>query len=338
MIKKITLATSLATALFASSATSEITATLGGNHYEGNELKESLAYGLRYGIFTDSFVDQVELMIEKADTKVRTTEVDNDLMRYGANAVLNIFEMDYIKPYVLVGLGYEDLENEVDGEFESSPYLNYGLGLRYPVLDNLDLKTELRHIYKVNNHDNELVYTVGVSIPFGKKSQKVETKPEPKPIPKAKPVVAKKVEPKIPLDSDKDGVIDELDKCPNTPKGFAVDKDGCELVFNFSANFDTNKSDIKDEFRANIDRFAKFLETSAYDVEIQGHTDSVGSEKYNQNLSQKRADAIKNYLIKLGIEKSRLTSVGFGESKPVASNDTEDGRYQNRRVEAVLNK
>ena len=71
------------------------------------------------------------------------------------------------------------------------------------------------------------------------------------------------------------------------------------------------------------------------DVTLEGHTDNVGGMAYNQDLSQRRADAVKNYLVeKFGIDSNRIKTVGYGETKPIASNDTEAGRYQNRRVQA----
>jgi OOP family OmpA-OmpF porin len=340
MFRKVLLASTLATALFASDYTSEITATVGGNYYEANAMKHSLAYGLRYGVNTDSVVDQVELMVERAESKTKTTGVDNDLTRFGINGIFDMSDDNRLKPYFLVGMGYENVDNEIANYAEDSIYANYGVGIKYKLSENLNLKAEVRHLYKFDNNDNELVYAVGISIPFGKKAQNVEPTPEPVVVPKPKPVVEPTPEPvvvpKAPVDSDGDGVIDELDKCPDTPHGFKVDQEGCEVKFNFSANFDTNKANIKHEFIPNIEKFAEFLETSAYDVEIQGHTDSRGSEKYNQALSQKRADAISTYLINLGIDANRVKSVGYGESNPIATNDTAEGRYQNRRVVAVL--
>ena len=70
-------------------------------------------------------------------------------------------------------------------------------------------------------------------------------------------------------------------------------------------------------------------------VTIEGHTDSVGSDAYNKKLSQRRADAVKAYMVKKGIDANRLTAVGYGEEKPIADNATKAGKAQNRRVEAA---
>ncbi len=141
-----------------------------------------------------------------------------------------------------------------------------------------------------------------------------------------------------PIDSDEDGVPDYLDRCPNTPQGYKVDKNGCFISATLKINFEFNSTEIDPKYYPEIEKFAKFLKLNPnVKVEIQGHTDSVGSDKYNLILSQKRAEAVRNLLIKkYGINPNRLTAKGYGESKPVASNLTEEGRAKNRRVEAVI--
>ena len=139
------------------------------------------------------------------------------------------------------------------------------------------------------------------------------------------------------LDSDHDGVPDYKDKCPNTPEGFQVDKNGCPIIFNFMINFDFDSAKIKPEFMKKIKEFADFLKKNKkYKAEIQGHTDSKGSDEYNLKLSLKRAKAVYEELIKLGISKDRLTYKGYGETMPIADNSTKEGRAKNRRVEAHL--
>lgn len=134
-----------------------------------------------------------------------------------------------------------------------------------------------------------------------------------------------------PKDSDGDGVTDDKDKCPNTPKGAIVDKHGCWAFT--GVLFDYDKATVKSKYSPLITNAVKVLKLNpSLTVEIQGHTDSIGSDSYNQKLSMRRAEAVKAELIKHGISPSRLTTVGFGESRPVASNKTDAGRAQNRRV------
>lgn len=139
------------------------------------------------------------------------------------------------------------------------------------------------------------------------------------------------------LDSDHDGVADYLDKCPGTPKGFQVDDKGCPVIYNFQVNFDFNSAKIKPEYMPKIEAFAEFLKKNpAYKAEIQGYTDNVGSAAYNLKLSERRAKAVYEKLIELGIDKERLTYKGYGEANPIAPNTTPEGRAKNRRVEAHL--
>ena len=102
--------------------------------------------------------------------------------------------------------------------------------------------------------------------------------------------------------------------------------------------FPTNKADITEQYVGEVERAAKFLKRYAdVNAVIEGHTDSDGSDVYNQKLSQRRADAVKDSLVKnYGIDAARLTAVGYGESRPVTSNATKDGKAQNRRVVAVM--
>ena len=99
-------------------------------------------------------------------------------------------------------------------------------------------------------------------------------------------------------------------------------------------NFDFDSATIKPEFAGVLDAGVEALkENPGVNVQVAGYTDSVGTDEYNQGLSERRANAVRDYLASNGIDGSRLTAVGFGESNPVADNATADGRAQNRRVE-----
>ena len=179
-----------------------------------------------------------------------------------------------------------------------------------------------------------------------------------------------------PKDSDHDGVSDKLDKCPDTPKGVAVDALGCPIdtdgdgvadyldkcpdVAGIAANkgcpevkaatkkifaqalqgiqFESGKNVIKKSSYSILDKVVKVMkENPSYNLEINGHTDSQGAAATNLELSQKRSDAVQAYLTKGGVEASRLTAKGFGETMPVADNATAAGKAKNRRVEFKVN-
>ena len=104
-------------------------------------------------------------------------------------------------------------------------------------------------------------------------------------------------------------------------------------------NFDFDKATLRQEDIAIIDKDVTGLDKwGNVNIEVAGHTDSRGSDKYNMKLSQRRAEAVRNYLISKGIAADRLTAKGYGESQPVADNDTDEGRFKNRRVELVPQK
>ncbi len=148
------------------------------------------------------------------------------------------------------------------------------------------------------------------------------------------------------LDSDGDGVPDYKDKCPDTPKGVVVDQTGCAPIVQSAivtsagtyifkdVQFDTGKWSLKSSSFPILDQLADTLKQAPdLKVEIQGHTDSQGNRAYNRDLSEKRAESVRVYLIKAGVPASRLTAKGFGPDLPLTTNATSAGRAQNRRVE-----
>ena len=158
-----------------------------------------------------------------------------------------------------------------------------------------------------------------------------------------------------PQDSDGDGVYDGLDECPDTPANLQVDESGCPIVVDevqeelldmgtlrtSDIRFKTGSAELQDQSLEILDRIGKTLQDwPMLRLEVGGHTDSQGSAEFNRKLSQARAEAVRDYILKHfpDVDPSRLTAVGYGESQPVADNGTAAGRAQNRRVEfKVLN-
>ncbi len=164
----------------------------------------------------------------------------------------------------------------------------------------------------------------------------VKTEAPPAPAPQPAPIIQQKME--VP-DSDGDGVSDLGDKCPNSPPGAEIDEMGCAIFQGKleGVNFETNSSKLTPEARAKLDRVAEALKKfPKLRIEVQAHTDSVGSDRYNQWLSERRARAVIRYLSSQGVATSRMIPVGYGERSPIASNKTEAGRAQNRRVVFVV--
>lgn len=118
-----------------------------------------------------------------------------------------------------------------------------------------------------------------------------------------------------------------------------VERVGEGIVVEFSSNvlFGFDEADLSAEAKANLNKLVTVLNTyPETDIEIQGHTDSKGSESYNQKLSKKRADKVSDYLANQGIANNRLNIQGFGETMPKYSNDDNEGRMRNRRVEFLI--
>lgn len=159
-------------------------------------------------------------------------------------------------------------------------------------------------------------------------------------------------------DEDGDGVPDSRDKCPGTPKGVQVDADGCpppapapvveepvvvkeETIVIRDVHFEFNKATLTPSDMETLSAVATRLkqESSTVQLRVTGHTDSVGSNAYNQRLSEKRANSVVNYLVESGVPRASFVSVaGAGESQPVADNKTADGRAMNRRTEIKINR
>lgn len=158
-------------------------------------------------------------------------------------------------------------------------------------------------------------------------------------------------------DADGDGIPDDKDNCPDTPVGTKVNETGCapepgcrppkpgepislegcatgESVVLKGVNFDTASDRLTANARVILGQVADaLLAKGSLKVEVGGHTDSQGSDAYNQELSEQRANSVMKYLVSRGIEASRITAKGYGEGQPVDSNETADGREANRRVE-----
>jgi len=146
-------------------------------------------------------------------------------------------------------------------------------------------------------------------------------------------------------DADKDGVNDEEDKCPNVPGD--IDNEGCPKIeeavikkVDFTAKsiqFEAGSSDLLVSSKKSLDELASVLMgDKSLKLKIDGHTDNTGNSERNKQLSETRANTVKNYLIKKGVDAARLTAEGFGSDKPLGDNNTAEGRAVNRRTELTV--
>ena len=154
------------------------------------------------------------------------------------------------------------------------------------------------------------------------------------------------------LDNDGDGIPDSADKCPNEPetRNGVDDDDGCpdsggqvtiaggKIELPENINFDTGSDKISGRSEALMDRIAEKIKANPQvkRIRIEGHTDDVGGAKKNQELSQARAESVRNFLIKKGVEPERLQAVGYGDTRPLDKRKTAEARAKNRRVEFII--
>ncbi len=147
-----------------------------------------------------------------------------------------------------------------------------------------------------------------------------------------------------PPDSDGDGVPDYMDACPGTPAGVKVDEKGCPetlqetVTIDLNLEFDFDSAQLRPSHHGEIDEVTAFMKQFPGSVAVlEGHTDSRGSDEYNQALSERRSSSVLEYMVNQGgVARDRLTSKGLGESTPIDTNDTDEGRQHNRRVSAKI--
>ncbi|MGJ7515623.1 OmpA family protein [Pseudomonas baetica] len=235
---------------------------------------------------------------------------------------------DLVRPYVSGGFSHESIGQDARNGRDHSTFANVGAGAKVYFTENFFARAGVEANYNIDQGNTEWGPMLGVGVNFGGGSK-----------PAAAPVPA----PEVCSDSDNDGVCDNVDKCPDTPANVTVDADGCPAVaevvrVELDVKFDFDKSVVKPNSYGDIKNLADFMKQyPSTTTTVEGHTDSVGPDAYNQKLSERRANAVKQVLTnQYGVESSRVQSVGYGESRPVADNATDAGRAVNRRVEAQV--
>ncbi|MDX1491791.1 MAG: OmpA family protein [Pseudohongiellaceae bacterium] len=288
----------------------------------GLEEDTGLAVGLGYD-FTDNISGEINIFDMDLDGLVN----NNEYRQYRADVFYTFDHMiGKFSPFVVGGVGNNDFD------FDNETFANIGVGFKYKISESLEWRTAYRKFYEQHDDyvdsgiDSSLVYR------FGAKKSMAETPVSEAPMAMTDP------------DTDGDGVPDSRDKCADTPRTHRVDADGCSIPIDEIArielhvNFDFDKADVKSQYLSEIRQVADYLNANpGTSATLEGHTDSRGSAEYNQRLSQRRVDAVKAVLVdQMNVSASRVSAVGYGESRPVASNETDAGRAENRRVESVI--
>jgi OOP family OmpA-OmpF porin len=248
-------------------------------------------------------------------------------------------------PFVLIGAGVGRNDVFPDDRDSYDWVANGGLGFVTSslVFDLFRVRGEFRYFYD-NFEDGSLDYRLGLGLEIPIRREVVfvtETVIETQ----YKTITETKTEEKVKVvevdtgltDSDEDGVVDSRDRCPDTPHGTRVDGDGCPLkkvTALRGVTFELNSARLRPDSRTILAEVGEILKKYPdLQVEIAGHTDATGRDFTNQVLSQRRAESVLNFLTEYGVPPAQMTAAGYGETQPVATNETREGREQNRRVE-----
>lgn len=327
---------------------------LGGNYNDDDRLSESssLILGLGVGRYIapntsiDLFVDRVQ---READERGRALFRSTDAMdsTMVGVALRHYFGDGTWRPYVMGGLGMINHRDGVKSGWD--PGAQLGLGVQAALTDNVSLRAQAAYRYDMDGDsipttDNygDWNVTLGLTVALGS-APEAPTRAAP-PAPPAPPPVDCRT-----LDDDRDGVNNCDDRCPDTAAGTIVGPDGCaqevvidlrgvEFLFDRPKPGQERSVDTAGLLPGSIEILEQAVDVlKRYPnirVEVAGHTDSIGSDEYNQRLSERRARVVYDYLVANGIDGSRLIGPnGYGESRPIDTNDTREGRQRNRRTE-----
>ena len=304
----------------------------------------SIGAEYRYG---EHWASEIRIM----DSSPDGDNGDVDLLQYGIDGIYYFGRMDKFDPYAAVGIGHAEFDGD-NGEDNETQY-DAGVGFRYAFTEKWSLKADAKVIYGHDDDTQDTLLLVGLSYAFdgaARQSEPVDGDADADGVADSKdqcpntPTGASVDANGCALDSDSDGVPDYKDECPDTPAGRQVDERGCKFVLTsteeiaINVNFATDSSEVTEAYMAEVEKAANFLKQYA-DVTavIEGYTDDTGKASYNESLSQRRADAVMAVLVeRFGIAADRLTAKGYGEAKPIESNDSKVGRAANRRVVAVI--
>lgn len=296
--------------------------------YTGLDEDVSYFFGLGY-----DFTDRLSVELSTFDLNPDTGAGPHiDLDHYKVDALYTVGPVDrFVQTFVVSGFGNTNFQGENESLWD------LGAGVNFKLNDRLSWRTAVRG-YRYTDRDHE-DGDVGIDSALVYRFGGTRT---PRPV-AAAPAPAAPAAP-VDGDADQDGVPDSRDQCADTPRNYAVDANGCPIPveeiarIELEVHFDFDQAVVKPEFFSEIEEVAQFMrQYSDVVVELEGHTDSVGTDAYNQGLSTRRANAVRGVLLdRFSIAGSRVTARGFGESQPVATNDTAEGRAENRRVITVI--
>ena len=322
--------------------------------FDGDQnISNAPVHGIGFGYNYNSHLG-VEGVFDYIYSDAKPSDDDRKVYTYHVDGLYHFMPDREFVPYFAAGIGAVTLDEENNGS-STNGLFNYGAGLKTFITESLTIRGDIRHIIDFDDSNNNFAYTIGLTYFWGAKEKKAPSPaipvtaeaPERAEIPAVPAVAETAPAPAIaiptPKDSDNDGVYDDADKCPDTAQGVLVDDKGCPVTrqdtvsIELKVEFEFDSAKIKTIYNDHLKKVSDFLkqypETTAV---IEGHTCSIGTEKYNLGLSRRRAEKVIQQLIASGVEPSRLKAMAYGETRPIADNKTKQGRKRNRRVNAVI--
>ncbi len=269
-------------------------------------------YGGSVGYF---LTDDVSLNLSYGEYKRLNhdsyTDADGYQKSRKANGSLSALDAVYhfgtpgvgLRPYLSAGMGHQSLNQAQRSGRDHTTFANIGAGAKYYFTENLFARAGVEGVHGFDNHQSEWMAGVGVGVNFGGSA--------------GAPVAA----PVEPVVYEEEEVV-ELET----------------VRVELDVKFDFDKAQVRSDSYSDIENLAEFMKQFPQTATtVEGHTDSTGNAAYNQKLSERRADAVREVLVnQYGVESGRVNAVGYGENNPVASNETREGRAINRRVEAAV--
>lgn len=316
---------------------------LGNDHYG--------SLGLGY-TFTSHW--GLEFAYQQGSAELINTTQKIDLKQVRLDALYHFSRDGQVQPYLLIGGGSERWQDGLIAAENS--LVNVGAGLKIWFSDSVSLRTDMRIINDPDNEQTRFAASLGLNVlvggsrPVAASAASVDSDDHGVSDSEDRcPNTATSIEVDrqgcdIVLDDDQDGIPNAMDDCPDTSSGAKVDEFGCYVMIretkevSLRVEFESNSSNVTPNSRPEIERIARFMrEYPLTEIKIEGHTDDTGEAAYNQWLSQQRANAVVKVLTEqYGIDASRVSATGYGQSRPIVVNNGEENRAKNRRVTAKI--
>ncbi|MCC5879443.1 MAG: OmpA family protein [Idiomarina sp.] len=276
------------------------------------------AYGLQLGHrWANGW--EIRSYYDRLNTDVSGAGSDSGYM-FGADGIYNFRNGIYL------GAGINSTEfNDATDRF-----IRGTVGYTLPFADRWNARVE--YAYQTSSDFDDQYLGLSLNYGFGFATRTEARPEEPAPAPERT------------RDSDGDGVPDYRDQCPDTPRGHVVDEDGCTVMVEQNirhelvVNFEFDSAEVRSRFYGDIEELGELMqEHSDVSIEIGGHTDLIGPEDYNQGLSERRAQAVKDVLVsRFNISADRISTRGYGMRRPIVDEISLEANPRNRRIEATL--